>query len=62
MLPAGKSRATFSGLAIRAAAAMEKVDFGSGYGYEVGSKDKPAVVVIQEWWGKHSHTADTTIS
>lgn len=30
---------------------MEKVNFGSGYGYEVGSKDKPAVVVIQEWWG-----------
>ncbi len=35
----------------RAAATMEKVDFGSGYGYEVGSKDLPAVVVLQEWWG-----------
>lgn len=40
------------GLTTRIAATMEKVDFGSGYGYEVGSKDLPAVVVLQEWWGE----------
>ena len=41
-----------AGVAARASAAMEKVDFGSGFGYEVGPKNAPSVVVIQEWWGE----------
>lgn len=33
---------------------MQKVSFGaSGLpGYEVGPKNSPAVIVLQEWWGE----------
>jgi len=31
---------------------MEKVTFGDGlFGYEVGTKTAPAILVVQEWWG-----------
>jgi len=31
---------------------MEKVAFGEGlFGYEVGPKTAPAIMVVQEWWG-----------
>ncbi|KAF8070964.1 RAD4 [Scenedesmus sp. PABB004] len=44
--------ATARRLAVRAAAgSMERVDFGSGYGWATGPKDAPAVIVLQEWWG-----------
>lgn len=34
------------------AGSMEKVGFGAGHvGYEVGAKDLPGVVCLQEWWG-----------
>jgi hypothetical protein len=34
-------------------ATMDKITFGSDLpGYEAGPKEGPAVVVLQEWWGK----------
>lgn len=33
-------------------AALQKVEFAEGlFGYEVGEKSAPGIVVIQEWWG-----------
>jgi dienelactone hydrolase len=32
---------------------MEKITFGADLpGYEAGPKAGPAVIVLQEWWGK----------
>lgn len=32
---------------------MEKITFGTDLpGYEAGPKAGPAVIVLQEWWGK----------
>lgn len=58
------STPTPSGFVVRALANMEKVSFGASgaTGYEAGPKDRPAVVVLQEWWGKHGRTSALTIA
>lgn len=40
-------------------AALQKVEFAEGlFGYEVGPKTAPAIVVIQEWWGVNQTIKD----